>query len=99
MKTIRINYFFPKYIKAKNESVLTIAIKYQPDVELLEISVTGYVEFAGDFNILEEIICITNRTNKFILWIFIYIKILTMRKIAPITTDIIAPSTNKSFHV
>ena len=30
--------FFPKYIKAKNEIVLTSAIKYQPDDELLEIS-------------------------------------------------------------
>ena len=34
-----IFYFvFPKYIKAKKEIVLTIAIKYQPDEELLESS-------------------------------------------------------------
>ena len=33
-----VYFVFPKYIKAKKEIVLTIAIKYQPDDELLEIS-------------------------------------------------------------
>jgi len=44
---MKIRYFcFPKYIKAKNESVLTIAIRYQPDVELLETSDIYVVKFS-----------------------------------------------------
>ena len=95
------NYlFFPKkYIKARNEIVLTIAIRYQPDDELLEISDIYDGDLSEDFIISEKI---NNEANKNIISMyvmFIYRNILTIRKIIPITTEIIAPSTNKSFHV
>ena len=92
-------FFFPKYIKARNEIVLTIAIRYQPDDELLEISDIYYGVLSEDLIILEKI---NNEANKNIISIyviFIYRNILTKRKIIPIATAIIAPSTNKSFHV
>ena len=96
---ILVIFFFPKYIKAKNEIVLTIAIRYQPDDELLEISVIYYGDFSVDLTIWENISKEDNKNIKSIYVMFIYRNILTMRKIIPITTAIIAPSTNKSFHV
>ena len=97
---IDIGYlFFPKYIKAKNEIVLTIAIRYQPDDELLEISCIYYGDFSVNLTIWENISNEANKNIKSIYVMFIYRNILTMRKIIPITTAIIAPSTNKSFHV
>ena len=86
-------FFFPKYIKAKNETVLTIAIKYQPDVELLEISDIYFVDFSDELIISGDI----SNESKFL--IFIYKNRLTTKKITPNTIVIIAPSTNKSFHV
>ena len=55
--------YFPqkKYIKAKNEIVLTIAIRYQPEDELLEISDIYYVDLSEDLIILKKI---NNKANK-----------------------------------
>ena len=92
-------FFFPKYTKARNEVVLTIAIRYQPDDELLEISDIYYGDLSEDFIISEKINNEANKNIKSIYVMFIYRNILTIRKIIPITTAIIAPSTNKSFHV
>jgi hypothetical protein len=94
-----VYFVFPKYIKAKKEIVLTIAIKYQPDDELLEISDIYFVDFSEDLTIWEKISNEANKNIKSIYVMFIYRNILTMRKIIPITTATIAPSTNKSFHV
>ena len=79
--------------------MLTIAIRYQPDDELLEISDIYYGDFSVDLTIWENISNEANKNIKSIYVTFIYRNILTMRKIIPITTAIIAPSTNKSFHV
>jgi hypothetical protein len=99
-KLINAVYFvFPKYIKAKKEIVLTIAIKYQPEDELLEISDIYFVDFSEDLTIWEKISNEANKNIKSIYVMFIYRNILTMRKIIPTTTATIAPSTNKSFHV
>ncbi len=46
-----VYFVFPKYIKAKKDIVLTIAIKYQPDDELLEISDIYYGDFSEDLTI------------------------------------------------
>ena len=54
-------FFFPKYIKAKNEIVLTIAIRYQPDDELLEISDIYYGDFSEDLTVWGNI---SNEANK-----------------------------------
>ena len=89
----------PKYIKARNEIVLTIAIRYQPDDELLEISDIYYGDLSEDLIISEKINNEANKNIKSMYVMFIYRNILTIRKIIPITTAIIAPSTNKSFHV
>ena len=94
-----IYFFFPKYIKARNEIVLTIAIKYQPDDELLEISDIYYEDLSEDLIISEKINNEANKNIKSMYVMFIYRNILTIRKIIPITTAIIAPSTNKSLHV
>ena len=92
-------FFPPKYIKAKNEIVLTIAIKYQPDDELLEISDIYCGDLSEDLMISEKINNEANKNIKSMYVMFIYRNILTIRKIIPITTAIIAPSTNKSFQV
>ena len=76
-----------------------IAMRYQPEDELLEISDIYYQDFSEDLIILEKINNEANKNIKSMYVMFIYIKILTMRKIIPTTTAIIAPSTNKSFHV
>ena len=89
----------PKYIKARNEIVLTIAIRYQPDDELLEISDIYYWDLFEDLIISEKINNEANKNIKSMYVMFIYRNILTIRKIIPTTTTIIAPSTNKSFHV
>ena len=94
-----VYFVFPKYIKAKKEIVLTIAIKYQPEDELLEISDIYYEDFSEDLTIWEKISNEANKNIKSIYVMFIYRNILTMRKIIPTTTATIAPSTNKSFHV
>ena len=96
---LKLVIFFQKYIKAKNEIVLTIAIRYQPDDELLEISDIYFGDLSEDFIISEKINNEVNKNIKSIYVMFIYRNILTMRKIIPITTTTIAPSTNKSFHV
>ena len=97
---LKITYcFFPKYIKARNEIVLTIAIRYQPDDELLEISDIYCGDLSEDLMISEKINNEANKNTKSMYVMFIYRNILTIRKIIPITTAIIAPSTNKSFHV
>ena len=82
-----------------NEIVLTIAIRYQPDDELLEITDIYYGDLSEDLIISEKINNEANKNIKSMYVIFIYKNILTIRKIIPITTAIIAPSTNKSFHV
>ena len=79
--------------------MLTIAIRYQPDEELLEISEIFYGDLSEDLIILEKINNEANKNIKSMYVMFIYRNILTIRKIIPITTAIIAPSTNKSFHV
>ena len=76
-----------------------IAMRYQPEDELLEISDIYCRDFSEDLIILEKINNEANKNIKSMYVMFIYIKILTMRKIIPTTTAIIAPSTNKSFHV
>ena len=96
---LKLFIFFPKYIKARNEIVLTIAIRYQPDDELLEISDIYYGDLSEDLIISEKINNEANKNIKSMYVMFIYRNILTIRKIIPITTAIIAPSTNKSFHV
>ena len=98
---MNLNYLFfsQKYIKARNEIVLTIAIRYQPDDELLEISDIYYGVLSEDLIISEKINNEANKNIKSMYVMFIYRNILTIRKIIPITTAIIAPSTNKSFHV
>ena len=61
-KWIWISYFFlPKYIKAKKEIVLTIAIRYQPDDELLEFSAIYSGDLSEDLIISEKI---NNEANK-----------------------------------
>jgi len=61
-KQFKINYFFcPKYIKDKKEIMLTMAIRYQPDVELLEISCIYFGKLYEDLIILEKI---SNDNNK-----------------------------------
>ena len=92
-------FCFPKYIKARNEIVLTIAIRYQPDDELLEISDIYYGDLSEDLIISEKINIEANKNIKSMYDIFIYRNILTIREIIPITTAIIAPSTTRSFHV
>ena len=79
--------------------MLTIAIRYQPDDELLEISDIYCGDLSEDLIILEKINNEANKNIKSIYVMFIYRNILTIRKIIPITTAIIAPSTNKSFQV
>ena len=75
------------------------AIKYQPDDELLEISDIYFGNLSADLIISAKINNEANKNIKSIYVIFIYRNLLTIRKIIPITTAIIAPSTNKSFHV
>ena len=82
-----------------NENVLTINIRYQPDEELLEISDIYYGYLSEDLIISEKINNEDNKKIKSMYVMFIYRNILTIRKIIPITTAIIDPSTNKSFHV
>ena len=82
-----------------NEIVLTIAIRYQPDDELLGISDIYFGYLSADLIISAKINNEANKNIKSIYVIFIYRNLLTIRKIIPITTAIIAPSTNKSFHV
>ena len=76
-----------------------IAIRYQPDYELLEISDIQNGDLSEDLIISEKINNEANKNIKSMYVMFIYRNILTIRKIIPITTAIIAPSTNKSFHV
>ena len=57
------------------------------------------MDLSGYIIILVKITNEANKNMKIILVIFIYRKILTMREIIPITTAMIAPSTNKSFHL
>ena len=103
IKISELKLFIPpspkKYINPRNEILLTIAIRYQPDDELLEISDIYYWDLSEDFIILEKINNDVNKNIKSMYVMFIYRNILTMRKIIPITTAIIAPSTNRSFHV
>ena len=55
-------YFLPpKYIKAKNEIVLTIAIRYQPDDELLGNSDIQFLYLSEDLIISAKI---NNEANK-----------------------------------
>ena len=63
---VELNYLFcPKYIKAKNENVLTKAIKYQPDDELLVNSDIYLVYLSECLIILEKImIDIIKRTKR-----------------------------------
>ena len=96
---LKFTFFFSKYIKARNEIVLTIAIRYQPDDELLEISDIYYGDLSEDLIISEKINNEANKNIKSMYVMFIYRNILIIRKIIPITTAIIAPSTSKSFHV
>ena len=58
-----------------------------------------YGDFSEDLTIWEKISNEVNKNIKRIYVMFIYRNILTIRKIIPITTAMIAPSTNKSFHV
>ena len=76
-----------------------IAIRYQSDDELLEINDIYYWDLSEDLIISEKINNEANKNIKSMYVLFIYRKILTIRKIIPITTEIIDPSTNKSFHV
>ena len=78
---------------------MCIRDRYQPDDEVLEISDIDYGDFSEDLTIWEKISNETNKNIKSIYVMFIYRNLLTMRKIIPITTAMIAPSTNKSFHV
>ena len=82
-----------------NKIVLTIAIRYQPDDELLEICEIFYGDLSEDLIISEKINNETNKNIKSMYVMFIYKNILIIRKIIPTTTAIIAPSTNRSFHV
>ena len=76
-----------------------IAIRYQSDDELLEINDIYYWDLSEDLIISEKINNEANKNIKSMYVIFIYRNILTIRKMIPTTTAIIAPSTNKSFHV
>ena len=75
------------------------AIKYQPDDELLEISDIYYWDLSVDWIIKEKINNEANKNIKSMYVICIYKNILTIRKVTPITTVMIAKSTSKSFHV
>ena len=57
------------------------------------------MDFSGKLIILQNINNEEIKDIKSIKMLRIYINMLTKRKIIPTTTAIIAPSTNKSFHV
>ena len=57
------------------------------------------MDLSEDLIISEKINNEANKNIKSVYVMFIYISLLTIRKIIPITTAIIAPSNNKSFHV
>ena len=76
-----------------------IAIRYQSDDELLEINDIYYWDLSEDLIISEKINNEASKNIKSMYVTFIYRNILTIRKIIPIATAIIAPSTNKSLNV
>ena len=65
----------------------------------MEISDIYFGDLSEDFIISEKINNEVNKNIKSIYVTFIYINVLIIRKKIPIATAIIAPSTNKSFHV
>ena len=78
--------------------MLTKAIKYHPDEELLTTSVI-YFDLSEELIIWVNITIDIIKKTKRMYVTFIYRKKLIIKKIIPRTTVTIAPSTNKSFHV
>ena len=91
--------FWPKYIRAKKDKVLTKAIKYHPVVELLVNSVIYDYFCLRNLLFERKSQLIALKKTKRLYFTFIYKKMLIIKKIIPRTTATIDPSTNKSFHV